>query len=328
MYLYVLASALFLIFSILCAAKFISTSKRYERKGQVIAFVASAMFGFLISALYSIYLYSSLQLYLIYAISISLSILAAGAAISYGRKNSIIIFTSAALALAILAIFISHNMGPYIFGLPVGLAGVGFSVGLIYRSHEFPKEDRSKRNTKLEIHRDILQIAIGIIAILIIAYIGIYQYVIFFLGICLYLANGISAKSSGRIYGILSRLERKDIEFGRGASYLAAGAMIIVGFSVRNLAIFGICALIIGDAIATIVGITLYKSRRLPHNKRKTYAGTIAFFAVSSIAGIVTVGILGVLIAAALALAESIDTPLDDNILLPIVFVVLKLIII
>lgn len=328
MYMYVLASALFLIFSLLCAAIFIRGSKKYARGTQIVAFATSAIFAILISAASSLYLHNNQQLFLVYAIAISLSILTSGAAIGYGRRKFMLVFVFASIALALLELFITHNMGQYATGLPIGIAGVGFSIGLIYRSHEFPKEDRSKRNTRLEIHRDMLQVAIGIIAILIIAYVGAYQYVIFFLGICLYLANGISNKSRGIIYDFLSRLERNDIEFGRGAAYLAAGAMIIVGFSLRNLALFGICTLIIGDAIATIIGITLYSSRRLPYNRRKTYAGTIAFFAISSIAGILTVGILGILIAAALALIESIDTPLDDNILLPIAFVILKFIII
>ncbi len=327
MYAYAILASLFLTFCATSAFAFISRSKRDERAGYLFAFTATLIAAIAVLLVYFMHGFT-LRSYAFCALCISISILSTGMALGYNRRMALVIFTAAVIVTIISALQIGYILGPRIFDLPIGIGGIGFAIGLIYRSGMYPKEDRSTRSTKTEVNRDFLQIIIGMIAIAIIAYVGVYAYLIFMVGAILYAINGMSNAGKGRLYSLLHKLERNDVEFGRGAAYLAAGAMIIVGFSSHSFAFFGISALVLGDAIATISGIMLYKSRRLPHNKRKTYAGTFAFFIISAIAGLLTIGFLSVPIAAILAIVESIELPIDDNILIPVIFLALELIVI
>jgi dolichol kinase len=223
---------------------------------------------------------------------------------------------AAVFALAVLA-------GAYAIGasgaapLPAGAAGIGIAVGVAYKELTSVREDRSYRRTAVEIRRDKLQILIGIAALPIILYVRDYWYVLLAAALLLYMLNSYSYKRRGALHKLLSGFERHGAEFGFGATALAAGTLMILGFTNTNLALFGISSLVIGDAAATIAGISLYRSRRMPHNRRKTYAGTMAFFTVSSFAGVLTLGIVGIMFAAVLALVESAELPIDDNITIP-----------
>ena len=60
----------------------------------------------------------------------------------------------------------------------------------------------------------------------------------------------------------------------------------------------------------------------LPWNKKKTAEGSVAFFA-GGLAGWLFVGQIMLPVAAVATLVESIDSGIDDNLLVPIVCVVL-----
>ena len=74
-------------------------------------------------------------------------------------------------------------------------------------------------------------------------------------------------------------------------------------------------ALAAGDSAATIFGIL--GRHPLPHNRRKTWEGSLAFF-VFSLPASLFVGWIGILLAAIAAAVESLDTPVDDNLLIPV----------
>ena len=76
--------------------------------------------------------------------------------------------------------------------------------------------------------------------------------------------------------------------------------------------LFGIATLFFADSIATIVGMNLGK-KHMPHNNNKTLEGTIAFFLVLSAIGLLLIGTYAVPLAAVLAMIESAEMQLDDN---------------
>ena len=126
------------------------------------------------------------------------------------------------------------------------------------------------------------------------------------------------------IYKRAADLERKNVSYGLGATYLAAGTALMLGFTgTTSLLLFGIVALFFGDSIATIVGISRKGAEPLPYNKYKTIAGTLAFFFAVAIVGYFMVGIYAIPLAGVLAFVESLDTFLDDNIRTGIVVVIL-----
>lgn len=231
----------------------------------------------------------------------------------------------ATIALALLLLCAAALSYQYI-KIDIGMFGVGAIVGLIYRESLITRqrEDRDMRKTKKEVDRDIMQIAIGIVVLLVMIVSGAYAYIVFALMIIgIAFCSHIASSGEGEIYNRLLKLERSGTEFGRGALHIAAGAAILIGFGATNVAMFGIAVLFFADALATIIGIRLYKSKRMPHNKRKSFAGTIAFFITAAIFGFVLIGIYGIIIALALAVIESIDFPVDDNIIVPIATLVL-----
>ena len=85
-----------------------------------------------------------------------------------------------------------------------------------------------------------------------------------------------------------------------------------------------IVALAAGDSAATIFGI---RGRHpLPYNRRKTVEGSVAFF-VFSLPACLFVGWMGVALAAIAAAVESLATPVDDNLLIPITAILFFIII-
>jgi dolichol kinase len=207
----------------------------------------------------------------------------------------------------------------------VGMFGVGTIIGMfaVERYLAPRREDRSMRKTKVEMERDMVQMVLGIAVLLILLiWQQNYVYILFWVMILAYLFNNLISRS-GKAYKALGRFERRDVEFGRGAIHLAAGLAILIGFASFKLAVFGIFPLFFGDALATLNGMRFYKSKKLPHNRRKSVAGTFAFFIATVIPGALLLGLWGIPIAIVLTLVESIDLPIDDNISVPIVTIVL-----
>jgi dolichol kinase len=111
--------------------------------------------------------------------------------------------------------------------------------------------------------------------------------------------------------------ERENVRFpGYGAFWYVAGALLLALFlgSADEIAA-AIVALAAGDSAATIFGI---RGRHpLPYNRRKTMEGSIAFFAFT-LPACLFVSWTGITLAAIAAAVESLDTPVDDNLLIPI----------
>lgn len=118
----------------------------------------------------------------------------------------------------------------------------------------------------------------------------------------------------------LSRFERPGVLSGYGAITLAAGVLAILtllaneGQMLASLVILGF-----GDAASTFIG---KRSRqKLPYNPKKTVGGSVAFIA-ACIPAVLFAGWGALPVALAAAVAEGLESGVDDNLLISIVCVV------
>lgn len=200
---------------------------------------------------------------------------------------------------------------------------VGSLLAVILKFGYAQKTNRDDK--RLERRRDVFQIGVGAVALLAFLLVPQYSYTIVFLLVLFgYAVSGLMLGS--RAAGPLKALERKGTVFGAGAIYMAIGAMLILGSVPNyNYALVGLVALLICDAVATIVGVR--GRHRLPYNKEKTMEGTLAYFIVLAVIGFAFISYYALLFAAVLALLESVIQSVDDNIAVPIAAIVLYYII-
>jgi dolichol kinase len=194
-----------------------------------------------------------------------------------------------------------------------------FAVGTLYgipNAGSTGLANHSRENKAIEVRRDIVQIMMGVILLLLFYYLDVFTaaYSILILIFAGYISGGLLlGRKHNILYKALSTLERPDALFGIGAIYLAIGTAIIVGFvHDAHFIMIGIAALFIADSLATIVGKN-FDGIKLFYNKRKTVSGTIAFFAAVALIGYPLVGYYSIMFGALLALLESVDSRLDDN---------------
>ncbi len=184
----------------------------------------------------------------------------------------------------------------------------------------------AKKNIKVELQRDIFQIFIGLLIILILIYLRSALLVITFLTLFSYLLINIISfdiKKGNVITDALKQLERINIVYGTGAIYLACSALLILAFVGNLIAIIGLIAIFFADSMATIVGIT-FRGIRLPYNKHKTIVGSAAFFAVLFAFEILLSVKLtyAVPIAFTLAVIESME--FEDNLSIMLAIIILS----
>ena len=100
--------------------------------------------------------------------------------------------------------------------------------------------------------------------------------------------------------------------------FFAAGIIISLTLFPTPINYASIMVLTLGDGSASILG-QLLGSRPLPFNKAKSLEGTIFGFISALIGSLLFLNPIGAIIAAAAGMiAESLPSPIDDNILIPI----------
>lgn len=179
----------------------------------------------------------------------------------------------------------------------------------------------AKGNFRLELRRKLFHFFFGLVLIFILMHSGRMTLIIF-LSIFLILGTiMIVLMQQGRKVPIADwfeeTFERENVRFpGYGAFWFVVGTLLVALSLGREeqiaAAIFVLAA---GDSAATIFGIR--GSHPLPCNRIKTVEGSIAFF-VFSLPVYLLVGWMGIALAALAAIVESLDTPVDDNLLIPI----------
>lgn len=204
----------------------------------------------------------------------------------------------------------------------VQMFAIGTAYGVIYANGFEIFTQRSKKQVKsLEVNRDIIHILLGIVVLAIFMLFSVYYAIAIVVALILigYINNSVLAqRKKGSFYRFLALFERPGANYGVSALYLGTGTLLLIGF-IHNLhfLIIGFAALLFADPIATIVGITL-DGVKLFYNKRKSVFGTASFFVVVSLVGWPFVGAYSLLFGAALAIVESIDMQIDDNITIPV----------
>jgi dolichol kinase len=176
-------------------------------------------------------------------------------------------------------------------------------------------------NFSFELRRKIFHFFFGLFLIFILIYSGRINLIIFlsiFLIIgCIMIVLMRQGRKIPIAYWFEDKFERENARFpGYGAFWYVVGALLLalsLG-SIDEIAA-AIVALAAGDAAATIFGVR--GRHKLPHNPRKTVEGSVAFF-VFTLPACLFVGWIGIEMAAMAAIAESLDTPVDDNILIPV----------
>jgi dolichol kinase len=123
----------------------------------------------------------------------------------------------------------------------------------------------------------------------------------------------------------LKQLERGGVMPFHGALAFVAGALFALTFSPdRAFGLGVVMILAFGDGFSTLVGLT--GRTRLPWNKKKTWRGLLAFTLAGGIASLAFMSVAGLGYALICGLVESVDAGLDDNILVPVAAVALKIV--
>lgn len=124
----------------------------------------------------------------------------------------------------------------------------------------------------------------------------------------------------GPLERLVQRFERPGVTPGYGAMTIAAGVLAILTLvASRDNALASLVILGFGDAASTIAGTRSRK--RLPYSRKKTWGGSIAFFAACLPAAYFA-GLPALAVAAIAAAAESLESGVDDNLLIAIACVV------
>jgi dolichol kinase len=176
-------------------------------------------------------------------------------------------------------------------------------------------------NLNFELRRKLFHFFFGLFLIFILIYSGKRNLIIIQSFVLIFGSIMIVLMQKGRNIPIAGWLEetfeRENVRFpGYGAFWYVVGTLLLalfLGSADENAA--AIVALAAGDSAATIFGI---RGRHpLPHNPSKTVEGSVAFF-VFTLPACLFVGWIGIALAAMAAVVESLDTPVDDNLLIPI----------
>ncbi|OPY54296.1 MAG: Cytidylyltransferase family protein [Methanosaeta sp. PtaU1.Bin112] len=185
-------------------------------------------------------------------------------------------------------------------------------------------------NFFFELRRKLIHLFFGLFLILLLFFSSRIHLIFFLSTVLIFGIIMILLMQSGRKIPIadwlLETFERENVRFpGYGAFWYVAGSLLLALFldNIYEIAA-GVVILAAGDSAATIFGII--GCRRLPYNRRKTWEGSIAFF-VFSLPACLFVGWIGAALAAIAAFAESLPTPVDDNLLVPASVLILFLLI-
>ncbi|MCL5427870.1 MAG: hypothetical protein M1321_01680 [Candidatus Marsarchaeota archaeon] len=187
-------------------------------------------------------------------------------------------------------------------------------LGAVSSPRMYRHAGRKGVHRRTENLRNMFQIAAGVFFIAVFLLLqAIYASVTLFLAFVagMAISNVVISSKGGRIR-ILGALEREGAEFGHGAFWLGAGALLAAGFLSPPMAIVAFSAIFIADSFSTIAGVHL-GSAKLPYNRKKSVIGTLAYFTTVLLMSFPIILYAALPVAAAAALVESLPVHLDDN---------------
>lgn len=234
------------------------------------------------------------------------------------------------LAITLLGFVYATNAYGSLLYQFVAMFAIGTGYGVFYRSGlGAMKRKHTRVDRDIEVKRDVVHIGLGIVVFAVFLAFNFYNAVLVTIALIFigYIYNSLlGTRRAGRLFSVLNRLERAESLYGLGALYLGVGVALLMGFvHDQHFILIGISALFFADPLATIVGMNI-KGPKLPHSKKKSLFGSIAFFAAVSIMGFPFIGLYSLLFGAFLALVESFDTKVDDNIVIPVVMILLYIV--
>ncbi len=212
----------------------------------------------------------------------------------------------AVLGLVFLLLF--SGEGPLALAVPLmlGLSSELFSERE-YESHV--------NNREIEIRRDFVHLSGGVLLFVIFLLLSypidgyIVQYVFIFGLLAVFYAE---LWKNSRFSMALYSIEKHKDYVGYGAIWLGIGTLIAYIFMDKSFFLLALLAIYFADPVATFAG-NYWRSSKLPHNRRKSIAGSFAYFLVVAIPGYALVGPLAMPFALLGAAVESLPIRLDDN---------------
>ena len=115
---------------------------------------------------------------------------------------------------------------------------------------------------------------------------------------------------------VIAGLERRDAAPGKGALFFALGALFCLVFFEKEIAFIGLVVLSLLDSVTTLAGTRFGKTRIYNH---KSLEGTLAGVAVTTVALCLLVPPAVALVTAAAAAVAELVSPVDDNLVIPVV---------
>ncbi len=182
-------------------------------------------------------------------------------------------------------------------------------------------------NRAIEVRRDMLQALFGCLFIAAFYFFSAATADVLVLSMIMlgvFLLNYAKTMHRRTFSEFIYNLERRNTALGHGALWLAMGTLIAISFLAKPYIMVVFAALFIGDSMATIIGVT-YKSKKLPYNKSKSMAGTVAYFLSTFVVSYIFIGWVALPVAILAAFVESIPWKLDDNFSVSIVLVAVLL---
>jgi dolichol kinase len=172
-----------------------------------------------------------------------------------------------------------------------------------------------------ELERQAFHLSLGIAALIVLLLLGrpfliAGSFFIILIGF-LFVNKLLLGKNAFPANLFVKRFERPNAIFpGWGSANYGLGVLLVSGLveSAPQVAA-ALIILALGDGFSTLIGKK--GNVRLPWNKRKTLEGSIAFV-IGSLPAYYFIGPMIIPLAIIAALVESIDWPLDDNLMIPL----------
>ena len=223
-----------------------------------------------------------------------------------------------------------HTITDVTAGVAIGLSAYFAVVALVRaylpsfvpKTEKFKEEKAKKAGAVLEIRRDVAHALFGTSMVVIALMLGVPAAEVILL-CCLFIGMvciqlRIKKAPIPIIDHLFDVLERPGVMPAMGAFTYVVGALLALSFLPAMQACAVIAALAWGDSSATVFG-TLFGKTKWFHNKKKSIIGTVSFMLFGGIAANLIIGPIGFLLAAILATVETVDSKIDDNLLIPVV---------
>ncbi|HLC48199.1 MAG TPA: phosphatase PAP2 family protein [Candidatus Norongarragalinales archaeon] len=225
-----------------------------------------------------------------------------------------------------------HSVNQIVAGLSLGM----FVYFALERLHERLKTKKIREKgafARFEEGRQLIHILAGLMVIGMLYWFGLdddglAQTELILLGLLITGLMLINMKILGMWIGpfdsVLKKFgRRRDLFGGRGPLMYLVGILLILSYAKQfDYMLAAIAIFAVGDGVSSLVGMR-YGVHKLEWNPVKSWEGSLAFFISGAIVAFPFIGIIGLFYSAVLAVIETLDFHIDDNLLVPFVAVLL-----